>query len=146
MENSGQNLGNHTRWHPPYHFVMMPMLLIHFLYSAYHLWQFPGWDTVEGVMLAVALVMMGLFARLNALKAQDRVIRLEEQLRFQRVLPPAQANQANANLTVPQYIALRFASDSELSELTGKVLSGSLPGSADIKKAIKNWRGDYARV
>jgi Family of unknown function (DUF6526) len=146
MENSGQNLGNHTRWHPPYHFVMMPMLLIHFLYSAYHLWQYTGWDTLEGVMLAVALVMLGLFARLNALKAQDRVIRLEEQLRFQRVLPAAQANQALTGITVPQHIALRFASDAELSELVGKVLSGNLAAPDDIKKAIKNWRGDYTRV
>ena len=97
------------------------------------------------ILLAVGLILLSLAARLQALKAQDRVIRLEERLRYQAVLPSALAQEA-ANLKTGQMIALRFASDAELPQLVEKTLNGELQTSKEIKLAIKNWRGDYLRV
>jgi len=146
MENTGQNFANHTRWHPPFHFVLLPMLFLNFIWSAVRVWRMPGWDSAEGLMLAVALMMTGVFARANAIAVQDRLIRLEEHLRYRRLLPDSIAQQAIDKLGLRQIIALRFASDAELPGLVNKVLAGSPSQPADIKKAVQNWRGDYARV
>ncbi len=146
MEQSGQDLANHTRWHPPFHFVLLPFLIVNMIWSGVRVWRNPEWDTMEGFLLAIALIATAVFSRFNALKAQDRLIRLEEQLRFQRVLPADLAARAIKSLDAPQYVALRFASDAELAGLVEKVLAGNPASSGDIKKAIKNWRGDYFRV
>lgn len=97
------------------------------------------------ILLAIGLILLSLAARLQALKAQDRVIRLEERLRYQAVLPNDLAQEA-AKLKTGQMIALRFASDAELPQLVEKTLNGELQTSKEIKLAIKNWRGDYLRV
>jgi transcription elongation GreA/GreB family factor len=82
---------------------------------------------------------------LNPLKAQDRIIRLEERLRYQQVLSPALLPQTSA-LRMGQITALRFAGDDELEELVSAVLAGKLTKSIEIKRAIKNWRADTFRV
>lgn len=145
MSETPQNFATHTRWHPPFHFFLMPVLLFNFLWSVLQLYRYPGWNNGEHVLLAVALIIMGFLTRINPLKAQDRLIRLEEQLRFQRVLSADQAKRAS-NLPVGQIVALRFAPDEELSGLVQQVLDGKLTTSKEIKQAIKNWRGDYFRV
>jgi hypothetical protein len=96
-------------------------------------------------LLSIGLILLALAARLQVLKAQDRVIRLEERLRFQGLLSDDLAQKA-ANLPVGKLIALRFASDEELPELVQKCLNGELKSSKEIKLAVKNWRGDYLRV
>lgn len=145
MSETPQNFATHTRWHPPFHFFLMPVLLFNFLWSVLQLYRYPGWNNGEHVLLAVALIIMGFLTRINPLKAQDRLIRLEEQLRFQRVLSADQAKRAS-NLPVGQIVALRFAPDEELSGLVQQVFDGKLTTSKEIKQAIKNWRGDYFRV
>ncbi len=97
------------------------------------------------ILLAIGLILLSLAARLQALKAQDRVIRLEESLRYSMVLPEDLAQKAG-KLKTGQIIALRFASDAELPELIEKTLNGEFQTSKEIKLAIKNWRGDYLRV
>jgi len=84
-------------------------------------------------------------ARMQAVKAQDRVIRLEELLRYKEVLPADIASRA-ADLRVPQLIALRFAADGELSDLVRRTCDKELNTPKEIKLAVKNWRGDYHRV
>ena len=144
-EHVAQTLKNHVRFHPPFHYILTPILLLHFAWRVRALINDPGVGTAESVMLAFGLVVMGVLSRTNALKAQDRLIRLEEQLRYSRVLPATLAAKASA-LPVPQIVALRFAPDEELAVLVDQVISGQLVKPADIKKAIKNWRGDYYRV
>ena len=107
MENK-QDFATHTRWHAPFHFVLAPIMLIHLIYTIVRFVQDPGWDRGEFILLAIALVIMTLLVRTNPLKAQDRIIRLEERLRLQNVLPDELADKA-MNLSASHYIALRFA-------------------------------------
>ncbi|MDX2268739.1 MAG: DUF6526 family protein [Bryobacter sp.] len=140
-----QNFKNHARLHPPFHFVLSPILLMHLVYSGYLAVTNPGWPSLEGFLLAVGLFLTAWFVRTYALKVQDRVIRLEERLRYREVLP-ADLLAESAKLTVGQMVALRFASDAELPGLMRKVLQGELVKSKDIKMAIQQWRGDFYRV
>ncbi len=145
MAEETQNFANHTRWHPPFHFVLFPILLLHFLYSIYRLYQTPDFAHAEVLLLAFGLLLMMLLTRINPLRAQDRLIRLEEQLRYQRVLPADLAARA-AQIPERFIIALRFASDGELAGLVQQVLDNKFEKPADVKQAIKSWRGDYFRV
>ncbi len=144
MDNS-QDYKNHVRWLPVYHFVLAPMILINLIYSILRLVQDPGWDRWEFVFLSIGLVILTLLARTQALTAQDRIIRLEERLRYESVLPSDLARKA-VNLEVGQIIALRFASDAELPALVERTLNGDFEKPNDIKLAIKAWWADYLRV
>jgi hypothetical protein len=145
MADIQQTYANHRRWHPPFHFFVMPVLLINFIWSIVDCVMEPGWNQARWIVVSAALVGLGFLARTNALKVQDRVIRLEEKVRYQQLLPADLARQAAA-LRVGQMIALRFASDQELDGLVREVLAGRLTKSSEIKKAIKNWRSDTFRV
>ena len=140
-----QNYQNHVRWYPIVHFVLTPILLFNLIWQIVRLSQEFSWDRAESVLLAVGLMILSLTARIQALKAQDRVIRLEERLRYRELLPKDVAEKA-ASLRTRQIIALRFASDEELPELVSQVLGGKLNTPKEIKMAVKNWRGDYLRV
>jgi hypothetical protein len=140
-----QNYSNHVRWYPLVHFFLTPILLFNFVWQIVRLYQEPNWDRAENLLLAIGLIALSLAAWLQALKAQDRVIRLEELLRYKEILPPDLYEQTK-NLRAGQIIALRFASDEELTELVRKTLSGELKSSKEIKLAVKKWRGDYLRV
>jgi len=145
MEREAQSYQNHVRWHQPFHFFVMPVFAIHLIWTLVVLVRQPGWQTGENFVVAMALVVAGFLIRINALKAQDRVIRLEEQLRFQRLFPQDFAKKLDS-LTTGQLISLRFASDEELPELIEKIKAKQLTKGGEIKKAIKNWRPDYHRV
>jgi hypothetical protein len=94
--------------------------------------------------MALALLLLAVSARTYALRVQDRVIRLEERLRYQRLLP-SDLLAASQSLTLRQIIALRFASDAELPALVQRTLRANLEPKA-IKQAITNWRADDLRV
>ena len=145
MAQEVQSAQSHARIDPLYHRVLVPILLLHFLWCIWRLYQTPGWDTAEALLLAAGLVLLGLFARVNALRAQDRIIRLEEQLRLERLGQSEKVAKLYA-LTMPQIVSLRFASDAELPALLDRVSSGQLSTPKDIKAAIANWRPDFARV
>ena len=80
-----------------------------------------------------------------ALRAQDRIIRLEERTRLDRLLP-ADLRVRAAELSTSQLIALRFAPDDEVPELVRRALDGELARQGDIKRAIRDWRADHLRV
>ncbi|MGB7924109.1 MAG: DUF6526 family protein [Pyrinomonadaceae bacterium] len=140
-----QTYQNHVRWHPPFHFFLVPVMLINVVWSIVLFVRSPGWNEGWWVVVSLALVVIAAHSRTNPLKAQDRIIRLEEQLRYRQLLPADLAQQTSA-LTTGQIIALRFASDEELDGLVRQVLAGQLTKPAEIKRAIKNWRGDTLRV
>lgn len=144
-----QNFANHSKLVPGYHFVIFGILGINFLWTLYRLfWGLPGvpvFDRLLAVLLAVAFLLIALYARTFPLKAQDRVIRLEETLRMQRLFPPDLQTRIG-ELRGSQFIALRFASDEELPELTRAVLDGGIRDTKEIKKMIRNWRADHFRL
>ena len=140
-----QTFANHTRWHAPFHFFVAPVMLINFIVSVVLFVRWPGWNAGWWIIVSLALLVLAFLVRLNSLKVQDRLIRLEEKLRYQQVLSPALAQQTGA-LTVPQIVALRFAGDDELEKLVGAVVAGKLTQTKEIKQAIKNWRADTFRV
>ena len=145
MADTQQTYANHTRWHPPFHFFVIPVMLINFIWSIVEFVKGPGWNQGWWIVVSLALLVLALLCRTNALKVQDRIIRLEERLRYQQLLPADLVQQAGS-LAVGQIIALRFASDEELEGLVREALGGRLTKAAEIKKAIKNWRSDTFRV
>ncbi|MEP6922941.1 MAG: DUF6526 family protein [Pyrinomonadaceae bacterium] len=140
-----QDYKNHRRFHPLFHFVLVPLALFHLIYQIVRLIQEPGFDRAESVLLAIILVGILFIARMNALKVQDRVIRLEEQVRYHKVLQPDLAFQAE-NLPLNQILALRFASDAELPTLVSRTLGGDVHKPNEIKQIVINWRPDEMRV
>jgi hypothetical protein len=145
MVETPQNYENHTRWHPPFHFFLMPLFLLNFIFAAVQLYRFRDLDHVWLLVLAVGLFVLSALARTNALRVQDRLIRLEERMRYQQVLPQPLAQSAGA-LPLGQIVALRFASDEELPALVQQVLDGKLTKGDEIKRAVKHWRADTLRV
>jgi hypothetical protein len=140
-----QSFANHTRWHPPFHFFIMPVLLINFFWVVVLFVKAPAANSGWLIVVSLALLLLGFFTRINALRVQDRLIRLEEKLRYQQVLPPALTAEMNA-LTPAQVCALRFAGDDELELIANQVIAGKLGRPKDIKQAVKNWRPDMHRV
>ena len=145
MANQGQNFSNHTRFVPPFHYVALPILLVNFVSAVVGLFNGITFDASLHVLVAVALIIVALFARVFALKAQDRVIRLEMRLRMRELLPDDRQGRIN-DFTPTQMVSLRFAGDAELSELARKVLDENITKSTSIKKMITDWQGDYFRV
>jgi hypothetical protein len=141
-----QNFANHTKFLPPFHFFVLPVMFINFGWSIYQ-WKVTGFslDGLERVLLAAALLVGFISVRTMALKVQDRVIRLEEQLRYERVLP-ADLKARIGEFTVAQLISLRFASDAELPALARSVLDNKIDQRKAIKQMVKNWRPDYLRA
>jgi hypothetical protein len=140
-----QSYENHTRYYPLNHFVLAPFLAINLIYQTVRLYQEPSWDRAMFALLSVAFILMILAARLQVLKVQDRVIRLEEQLRYGRILPSEAAAAFDA-LDLGQLLSLRFASDEELPDLIARTRSREFANNKAIKKAIKNWRPDDQRA
>ena len=86
-----QNYSNHTRWYPLFHFVVMPLLLLNFLDHLVRIFTNTGdarYDQIGWTVLGLTLMLLALSARLMALTVQDRVIRLEERLRYAGLLSP----------------------------------------------------------
>jgi hypothetical protein len=144
-----QNYSNHTRWFPLFHFVVLPLLLLNLIEHLVRIYLAAGsserWQQGFWALFAFVLLLFALAARMMALKVQDRVIRLEERLRYKELLSAELAAKAS-DLPVDQMIALRFASDEELQDLAEQVLDGKLSTQKEIKMAVKNWRGDYLRA
>ncbi|MEO6911620.1 MAG: DUF6526 family protein [Edaphobacter sp.] len=142
-----QNFGNHTRFTPLFHFVLMPLLLLNLIFAVYdtiHHWPVHRALGLWWIIMSVALVLLAALSRHAALKVQDRVIRLEERLRLASLLPASELAHAN-ELTTHQLIALRFASDAELPALVHRTLTQNLEPKA-IKQSIVTWRPDNERV
>jgi uncharacterized protein DUF6526 len=146
-----QSYANHRKFVPGYHFVASTILVVNFVWALYRLFRgYPGlamplFDRILAVAVATALLLLFAYVRTFPLKAQDRVIRLEEMLRLEKVLPPDLKPRIR-DLRPSQLIALRFACEHELPELTRKVLNGQLRNSNEIKKAIQVWREDHFRL
>jgi|SRR5579863_39045 len=140
-----QTYANHTRFHPPFHYFLAPGSLVLIILTVTNVFRHSSRLDAWILLLMAILFFAAVFLlRSYPLKAQDRIIRLEERLRLQTILSGALA-QRIPELTEAQLIALRFASDSELPALVGKALAETMP-SREIKKNIVAWRADTFRV
>jgi hypothetical protein len=139
-----QNLKNHGRLDPPYHFfvawIFLANVIVSIVYVVRHPCFLSAWFVVMSVAAFVALFRM----RTYPLKVQDRVIRLEERLRLQALAPEEWHSQIY-RLTEDQLIGLRFAGDGEVVELARQALEHNL-NRKQIKERIKEWRPDTWRV
>lgn len=139
-----QTYKNHTRYDPMFHYILIPFFLLNFFVAVHHLVRHPGARSVWLLLLSIALFLLTGMVRGYSLKVQDRVIRLEETLRLSALLPPPQRAHFS-ELSVKQWVALRFASDAELPALAERAWTEKLTPD-QIKQAIQQWRPDYFRV
>ena len=144
MADKAQTFKNHTRLFPLYHFFVLPVLLLNFLNQVRYWYRAPSEGTTFAAIVAVALIMLALTARVMANTVQDRVIRLEMRLRLREILPADLQGRIN-DLTRQQLVALRFAGDAEMPALVRDVLAGSLTSQRAIKEKVKDWQADYLR-
>jgi hypothetical protein len=142
-----QDFKNHTRWHPPFHFFIAPVLLINIGFAITYCVQHFAQHRVIGpwlIVVSIALIVLAELTRSNALKVQNRVIRLEEKLRIASLVSASELVELES-LTLRQYVALRFASNVELPDLARRAVREKMDGK-QIKGAIKSWRADEDRV
>ncbi len=146
MADKTQSFANHAQYVPMYHFFTSPLSLIFVIWSVKRLIANPGAETTYMLVGSLALFGAVAVSRLSPLRAQDRLIRLEEQLRYARLLPADLAARAQAAFSPRHYIALRFASDAELASLVEVVIKNPELKGKEIKSKIKTWRPDMFRV
>jgi len=130
-----------------FHFFIIPLLLLNFgfaIYATIHAW--PGFIHTHlwWIVMSIVLLAMAGLTRGYALKNQDRLIRLEEQLRLADLLSEDQLGLIDA-LTVDQYVGLRFAADAEVAALAQRAVTEHLDRK-QIKQAITTWRPDNQRI
>ena len=142
---TSQTFENHARFVPAFHYFALPVLVINLVWSLYRMVRGFSADTVIALALAAALIVVALYARLFALTVQDRVIRLEMELRLEKLLP-AELRPRIGELTVGQLVSLRFAPDGELPALTRKVLDEKRLTRKEIKQLIQQWKPDLLRA
>src|SRR5262249_1198767 len=141
-----QNFENHVRLVPPFHFFVLPVLALNVVWTIYR--TVKGGFSVGGViwiLTALAILLAALLGRMFALSGQNRIIRVEERVRLEHLLPSDLQGRIG-EFSCGQLIALRFASDAELPELARKVLTDKIEDGKAIKKMVKNWRGDHLRA
>jgi 4-amino-4-deoxy-L-arabinose transferase-like glycosyltransferase len=141
-----QNFKNHTKVVPTFIFFVLPVLALNLGWTL-NRWRLEhfSFGRAVAILTAAALLWGFLLTRSFALRVQDRVIRLEEHLRYARVLPTDLQARA-AQLSLGQVVALRFASDEELPGLLRKVLEENLTERKAIKASIVHWRADHLRA
>ncbi len=149
-QNEPQSYANHRKFVPWYHFFAPLVLLVNLIWA---IWQLGRafltqeiavtFDVVLAVLVAAALIVIWLYARLFPLAVQDRVIRSEMEARLARILPDDLKGRIG-ELTKGQIIGLRFAGDGELPDLVRTALDDGA-GSEAIKKQIKDWQADHWR-
>ena len=140
-----QSFDNHTRWVPAFHMVAFPILAMLFFWSAWRAVTGFSVDRLMFLLLTTATLITMFLARIFALTAQDRVIRLEMRLRMMQLLPADLRPRIN-ELTPKQLVALRFAGDEELSDLVRTVLVDGIHDQKAIKRMVRAWQADHLRV
>ena len=139
-----QNYKNHRQIVFPYH-ILTGLAIIALLIGAIRNAIYSDRDNFYSatliILVALIFISFYIYSRAFALKAQDRAIRAEENFRHYMLTNKLM----DGRLNLSQVIALRFASDEEFPALAQKAAAEKLPAK-EIKKQIKNWRGDYYRV
>jgi hypothetical protein len=141
-----QNYANHRQTVPMFHFVVFPLLVLTLIGSGVNLYDSWGdpiriYSASLIVVLTFCVLVLLFLCRIFALKAQDRAIRAEENLRHFALT----GKLLDARLTIRQIIALRFASDGEFVALAQEAADSKMTADG-IKKAVRMWKADTYRV
>lgn len=144
-EQGTQNYANHVRNLPPLFMACGLILAVNILWAIYGAYRSFSFGSVLNIFVALSLPVLFVFSRLFATTVQDRVVRLEERMRMERLLP-AELKPRIGEFTVKQLVGLRFASDAELPALARQVLDGQITELDAIKRAVKDWRADWQRA
>lgn len=142
-----QNLKNHSQMVPLYHYVLSLVFLGILIGSILKFYR--NYQTGLGglllpallILISIAIFLVAMFARTFALRAQDRAIRAEENLRYFAIT----GKLLDTKLSIQQIVALRFAPNNEFPDLAHRAVEENMHPK-EIKKAIKHWKGDYYRV
>jgi Family of unknown function (DUF6526) len=145
MSKTAQSFENHAMMVPGYHYWATGMVMLPTLFFAYRTVTAFSLDALALLVFCVGVVLTGLYARLFPLGVQDRVIRVEERRRMERLLPDDLQGRIS-EFTIDQCVALRFASDGELPELARRVLEEGLADRKSIKRLVEHWRADHSRI
>ncbi|MCG6957074.1 MAG: DUF6526 family protein [Gemmatimonadetes bacterium] len=145
MSKEPQSFENHVRVVPGFHYVAYGLVFAALVLSVTLLVRDFSLEHVALLLLSVGAALALVYARLFPLGVQDRLIRLEERLRLERLLPEDLRPRIE-DLTTRQLIGLRFASDEEVVELTRRVLDDGITDRKAIKAMVKSWRADYERI
>jgi hypothetical protein len=139
-----QNFNNHAQMVPGFHYLTFGGIIALLGGSINYLLKSSAENKYLAALLvltSIVFVLVAWYTRTFALKAQDRAIRAEEQMRHYvltgKLLP--------ASLSVGQIVALRFAPDAEFPALAEKAAANNLSGK-EIKQSIQNWKADFYRV
>ena len=140
-----QSYANHVRRPPLLYYASCAALILGASGFGWILFRQPSLFAASGLLAALGAGGIAWYARINALIVQDRVIRLEERVRLDRLLP-ADLKPRIGDLTIGQIASLRFASDAEVADLARQVLAEGLHDRREIKRRIRSWRADWMRV
>jgi Family of unknown function (DUF6526) len=141
-----QSYANHRQFVPAFHYILFPVLVLTLIGSVVNLTHSLGdhqrlYSASLIVVMTIALLILAFLARIFPLRAQDRAIRAEENLRHYVLT----GKLLDSRLTVHQIVGLRFASDEEFPALAQRAAAENLSRD-NIKKAVKHWRADTYRV
>ena len=151
---SEQSFSNHGKIVPTFHFFVIPVLVLNVIWDIVSISRISAHSAISltvltgfivSILVSIALLVLAFLARIFALGVQDRVIRLEERIRYERLLPE-DLKARIGEFTINQLVSLRFASDAELPTLARTVLDGKMGERKAIKQMVQNWRADYQRV
>ena len=141
---SEQNFKNHARFVPLYHYFAGLLVIATFggsIVNLLHADAHTHYSAALLVCVSILLLLLFWYARVFALKAQDRAIRAEENFRHFILT----GKPLDSKLSMRQIIGLRFASDAEFPELAKKAVAENI-SEKEIKQQIKNWKTDNDRA
>ena len=142
-----QNYQNHRKFYPLHHFVLLPILFFLEILGIYKVFK-DSENELIWILFSILIFLILFFSIMvrqhYALGLQNRIVRLEFKQRYFEIYGK-RSDETEGKLKFSQIAALRFAYDDEFKILLEKTLKENLSGD-EIKKSIKNWRGDYHRI
>jgi uncharacterized protein DUF6526 len=141
---AAQSYANHRKFVLGFHFLTLGLAVVYLLWALYRVLFHFSADHLFELLPAVILGLLAWYGRSFPLVVQNRVIRLEERLRLERLAPELRAR--IDEFTPGQLIALRFASDAELPALARRALDEHIHDQDVLKKQVQVWRADHLRA
>lgn len=140
-----QSYANHVRRLPRLYVAGCLALVAWLLWALWVAFRTPTLAAFVELLAVFAVAVFAYYVRINSLIVQTRLVRLEERLRLERLLPE-DLRARLPELSGDQLVATRFASDGEVAELVRQVLDEGLVRRDEIKRRIREWRADWQRV